>query len=952
MKLILIDSTLLDVDVLTSSVASSNKYVLFNSFTDTYASLINSIKDAMNEVESIDSVCVLNHGSHAALHLILHLEQDQEKWFDFWSELVSLYHIQNIDLLGCNLYSDESWRAIMDQMETELSVNVRSSSNRTGNNVDEDWIMESDGIDVRPIYFNDTINTYVHSLYLEAWQRNDTQSVIYSNEAAFAALKSDGSVVTWGNSEDGGDLGVNRQGGDQSSGVKNIYHTRKAFAALKDDGSVVTWGHLSYGAYQSYPYNVSDKLISGVKTIYSTDKAFAALKSDGSVVTWGIPYQGGDSSSVSTYLTSGVNTIYSNHYAFAALKDDGSVVTWGTPSYGSDQSYPYNVSDKLISGVKTIYSTDKAFAALKSDGSVVTWGIPYQGGDSSSVSTYLTSGVNTIYSNHHGFAALKEDGSVVFWGWFTDLSSSVSSNLSSGVNTIFSTAYAFAALKEDGSVVTWGNYNYDSGRNSSSVDFNGGVKTIYSTNAAFAALKTDGSVVTWGNNDFGGNSSSVDFNGGVKTIYSTKAAFAALKTDGSVVTWGNNSLGGNSSSVDLSSDIITIYSTNEVFAALKSDGAIVTWGNNSYYDFIALQYGINISNSWLDPKPKNADSEEQILSVHKHLVNQDFQDWSFLNVDLTDADLTNADLTNADLTDADLTNADLTNADLTNADLTNANLSNVILTNVNLSGTNLSNTILTNVTSSGITGTPDNVPSPYVLSGGTFLIQITLSEITPISTPSNDVTPSYVFSTTASGTITSSIPFTSPTSAVAGSNTITFATLDDGTYENESIQVEAAGSTGTLTIPTFTISTATTTLQNISVNRSLSINYKLSFPTAANSTPASITYDHNGTNSIENNNIRGKIIVDVAGQHFNTPSELNPSAKFEIINDKVTENSVIHIICTNVTDTSGGDMSSNLNIAVYPYHVENGKFSFFFVFFNGNSLNTDTKLTFNYVIYN
>ena len=164
MKLILIDSTLLDVDVLTSSVASSNKYVLFNSFTDTYASLINSIKDAMNEVESIDSVCVLNHGSHAALHLILHLEQDQEKWFDFWSELVSLYHIQNIDLLGCNLYSDESWRAIMDQMETELSVNVRSSSNRTGNNVDEDWIMESDGIDVRPIYFNDTINTYVHSL--------------------------------------------------------------------------------------------------------------------------------------------------------------------------------------------------------------------------------------------------------------------------------------------------------------------------------------------------------------------------------------------------------------------------------------------------------------------------------------------------------------------------------------------------------------------------------------------------------------------------------------------------------------------------------------------------------------------------------------------------------------------------------------------------------------------
>ncbi|NBO32660.1 MAG: calx-beta domain protein, partial [Cyanobacteria bacterium WB6_1B_304] len=76
-----------------------------------------------------------------------------------------------------------------------------------------------------------------------------------------------------------------------------------AFAALKSDGSVVTWGYSSYGGDSS---GVSSRLTSGVTQIFSTRTAFAALKSDGSVVTWGDSSNGGDSSSVSSRLSSGV----------------------------------------------------------------------------------------------------------------------------------------------------------------------------------------------------------------------------------------------------------------------------------------------------------------------------------------------------------------------------------------------------------------------------------------------------------------------------------------------------------------------------------------------------------------------------------------------------------------------------------------------------------------------
>ena len=71
--------------------------------------------------------------------------------------------------------------------------------------------------------------------------------------------------------------------------------TGAAFAVVKSDGSVVTWGRADYGGDSSA---VKDEIACDVQQVAGTEGAFAAVKSDGSVVTWGDAHRGGDSSAV------------------------------------------------------------------------------------------------------------------------------------------------------------------------------------------------------------------------------------------------------------------------------------------------------------------------------------------------------------------------------------------------------------------------------------------------------------------------------------------------------------------------------------------------------------------------------------------------------------------------------------------------------------------------------
>ena len=87
------------------------------------------------------------------------------------------------------------------------------------------------------------------------------------------------------------------------SGVVDVVASDQAFAALKDDGSVVTWGSGLFGGNSSA---VASELQQDVVDVVASTSAFAARRSDGSVVVWGDQSAGGDATSVQGLIQGGV----------------------------------------------------------------------------------------------------------------------------------------------------------------------------------------------------------------------------------------------------------------------------------------------------------------------------------------------------------------------------------------------------------------------------------------------------------------------------------------------------------------------------------------------------------------------------------------------------------------------------------------------------------------------
>jgi len=94
----------------------------------------------------------------------------------------------------------------------------------------------------------------------------------------------------------------------------------------------------------------------------------------------------------------------------------------------------------------------------------------------------------------------------------------------------------------------------------------------------------------------------------------------------------------------------------------------------------------------------------------------------------------------------------------------------------------------------------------------------TVAEVTAVTTPTNDNTPDYTFSSSEAGTITyGGSCSSSTTSATTDNNTITLVSLSEGTYSDCTITVTDNSSNGvTLNMSSFVIDTTAPTVDNVS----------------------------------------------------------------------------------------------------------------------------------------
>lgn len=206
--------------------------------------------------------------------------------------------------------------------------------------------------------------------------------------------------------------------------------------ALKSDGSVVSWGDDFYGQ-SAVPAGLGT-----VVEIAAGRNVSGAVKADGTIRLWG--------DSTSPVITSlpanltGIRKLALGYDHALALKADGTIVAWGSNANGQS-TVPSGLAD-----VTAIAAGDRHSTALKSDGTVAKWGASFAVSFPAGLS-----GVTALSSNGGHTLALKNDGTVVAWGNNGNGQSSVPAGLS-GVVAIAAGAFHSLALKSDGSITGWG----------------------------------------------------------------------------------------------------------------------------------------------------------------------------------------------------------------------------------------------------------------------------------------------------------------------------------------------------------------------------------------------------------------------------------------------------------------------------------------------------------------
>lgn len=284
----------------------------------------------------------------------------------------------------------------------------------------------------------------------------DVISVAAGRENFSLALKSDGTVWSWGSNANG-QLGIGSSGGSQYlpvqvSGLTDVIAIAAGGAfslALKKDGTVWSWGKNSEGQLGHGTTSMSTtpkQVIGGLKNVIDIagGGGFAlAVTSDGSLWSWGENnyYQLGDGTKTNNSTpkivkgVAGVNSVTCGRFFALALKNDGTVWAWGQNNYaqlGNGSTSTFVSTPALVGGglqnVIDISGGNDFSLALKNDGTVWAWGINSDGqlGNNTKTTSTLPGQVHNltnviaIATGDHHSQSIKDDSKSWAWGANSD----------------------------------------------------------------------------------------------------------------------------------------------------------------------------------------------------------------------------------------------------------------------------------------------------------------------------------------------------------------------------------------------------------------------------------------------------------------------------------------------------------------------------------------------------
>ena len=192
-----------------------------------------------------------------------------------------------------------------------------------------------------------------------------------------------------------------------------------------------------------------------------------------------------------------------------------------------------------------------------------------------------------------------------------------------------------------------------------------------------------------------------------------------------------------------------------------------------------------------------------------------------------------------------------------------------------------------------------------------------IAEVTAVTTPTNDSTPNYTFSSDEAGTITyGGSCSSSTTSAISGNNTKTLVALSDGTYSNCTIIVtdSTGNASNTLAITSFSVDAAAPTVLSTSPadsNTSISENDNISVIFSEAMNTMSVTTNSSGTACTGTFQVSSDSFSTCV-QMLSSPSVSNSDMTFSVKPSSSLSYSTTYKIkvTTGVEDKTGNNMSS------------------------------------------
>ena len=304
--------------------------------------------------------------------------------------------------------------------------------------------------------------------------------------------------------------------------------------ALKTDGTIVTWGRLFNGQTFVDPAPPTSLLpeLHSIVAVRAGGNHNLALRRDGRVFAWGASGKG--QTTVPVNLTNAVE-IAAGAYHSLALRSDGTVLSWGR--YLSGNSHLTLSVPTGLNQVTDIDAGGGQAIARRADGTIAVWGkftsstlsaIPVPSNPTvgnASVPTSLTGvGITRIAAGGHHLLAMQNNQALHIWGNQLEGQATIPTLISqdlasaSSATTLrdFAAGHAFsAAVRHDGTVVAWGKFYDGSKWQNMIVPSSLNLSTVTVPNASHLAvvlaaggnhalvLRGDGSVTGWGRNDQG-----------------------------------------------------------------------------------------------------------------------------------------------------------------------------------------------------------------------------------------------------------------------------------------------------------------------------------------------------------------------------------------------------------------------------------------------------------------